>query len=320
MAMSKSALLKIALSDNAATVAGFLLGQHNAAMSSKTELRFGRKGSVSLVISGQKKGSYFDHEEGRGGDLLDLIQRELNVAFKEACAIAERLVGGAAGTQFVPRHTTPKPAVEGHEPSTNKREALKLWSGCVELRGTPAEHYLASRGITALPQGIEEVLRFHPAGPFGSARSPMLVALYRDIRTNETCAVHRTALSARGEKIGRMCLGPKTGAAIKLSADEEVAQGLVIGEGIETTLSAMMFGLTPAWAVSDAGGIGGFPVLAGIDALTILVDHDANGAGQRQMARCLDRWLAAGREVLTLKPRQVGYDINDLLGAQKWTR
>lgn len=317
MAMNRSAFLKNALADNAASVAGFLLGQHNAAMSSKTELRFGRKGSVSLMISGPKKGSYYDHEAGCGGDLLNLIQRELSVGFTEGLAVAERLVGRVERSQFVPLRMRPNSLVERHAPSMNEREGLKLWSGCVELRGTPAEYYLASRGITVLPQGIEEVLRFHPAGPFGSARSPMLVALYRDIRTNEARAVHRTALSARGEKIGRMCLGPKAGAAIKLSADAEVAQGLVIGEGIETTLSAMMLRLTPAWALGDAGGIGGFPILAGIDGLTILVDHDANGAGQRQTARCLDRWLAAGREVLTLQPHQVGQDINDLLGARK---
>ena len=315
--MNRSAVLKSALADNAASVAGFLLGQHNAAMSSGTELRFRRKGSVSVVISGPKSGHYYDHEAGCGGDLLNLIQRELNVGFEEALAVAERLVGKAERFQFAPTRIRPKRAVERHCRYRNKREALELWSHCVELRGTPAEHYLACRGITELPQGIEEVLRFHPAGPFGSARSPMLVALYRDIRTDEPRAVHRTALSARGEKIGRMCLGPKAGAAIKMSADAEVAQGLVIGEGIETTLSAMILGLTPAWALGDAGGVGGFAVLAGIDGLTILVDHDANGAGQRQTLRCLDRWIAAGREVLTLQPHQVGQDINDLLGAPK---
>ena len=145
----------------------------------------------------------------------------------------------------------------------------------------------------------------------------MLVALYRDIQTNEPRAVHRTALSACGEKTGRMYLGPKAGAAIKLSPNDEVAQGLTIGEGIETTLSAMMLGLTPAWALGDAGGIGNFPVLAGIDGLTILVDHDANGAGQAQAAKCRDRWLGACREVLTVIPNRVGYDINNLLGARK---
>ena len=151
--------------------------------------------------------------------------------------------------------------------------------------------------------------------------SPLLVGLYRDIFTNEPCAVHRTALSTRGEKIGRMYFGRKAHAAIKLSgADEEVAQGLTIGEGIETTLSAMMLGLTPAWALGDAGAIGNFPVLAGIDGLTILVDHDANGAGQMQAAKCRDRWLAAGGEVLTLQPNRTGHDINDLIGDRKWSR
>jgi hypothetical protein len=44
-------------------------------------------------------------------------------------------------------------------------------------------------------------------------------------------AIQRTALAPDGEKIGRMTLGPKTGAAIKLTADEDVADYLLIGEG-----------------------------------------------------------------------------------------
>ena len=59
-----------------------------------------------------------------------------------------------------------------------------------------------------------------------------MIALYRDIRTNEPKAIHRTALTPGGEKIDRMTLDPKAGCAIKLSADEDVAEGLTIAEGI----------------------------------------------------------------------------------------
>jgi hypothetical protein len=43
------------------------------------------------------------------------------------------------------------------------------------------------------------------------------------------------------------------GGAIKLSPD--ITTELAIGEGIETTLSAMQLGFGPAWAVIDAHGL-----------------------------------------------------------------
>jgi hypothetical protein len=52
----------------------------------------------------------------------------------------------------------------------------------------------------------------------------------------EPRAIYRTALTPTAEKMGRMALGPKAGAAVKLSCDEEVAQGLGSGEGVETVL------------------------------------------------------------------------------------
>jgi RecA-family ATPase len=50
-----------------------LLGEPNRAMSSKTELRFGTRGSLSVDL---KKGTWYDHEVGEGGGALDLITRE----------------------------------------------------------------------------------------------------------------------------------------------------------------------------------------------------------------------------------------------------
>jgi hypothetical protein len=110
-----------------------------------------------------------------------------------------------------------------------------------------------------------------------------------------------------------MTLGPKAGAAIKLSADAEVANRLTIGEGLETTLAGMKLGYAPAWAVGDAGELARFPVLIGVESITILVDNDFSDTGQRAALRCSARWTSTGIEVFRLVPRQPGADVNDLL-------
>jgi hypothetical protein len=128
-----------------------------------------------------------------------------------------------------------------------------------------------------------------------------MVALFRDIVTNEPRAIHRTALKVGGVKVDRRALGPVAGCAIKLSADENVEHGLTIGEGIETVLAGMQRGLLPASATGFAGAITAFPVLPGIEALTILVDNDTpkdgRRAGPEAAMECAKHWVAAGREV-----------------------
>jgi hypothetical protein len=54
-------------------VARALLGDPNPRLSSKTELRFGTNGSVSVDL---EKGTYYDHEAGEGGGVLELIKRK----------------------------------------------------------------------------------------------------------------------------------------------------------------------------------------------------------------------------------------------------
>jgi putative DNA primase/helicase len=190
---------------------------------------------------------------------------------------------------------------------------LQLWSETVDAPNTLAEKYLASRHL-ALPDRHEEVLRFHPSCPFGKGtRHPCMVALYRDIRTNEPKAIHRTALTPDGEKIGRKVLGPKGGCAIKLSADEDVAEGLTIAEGIETALAGMALNFHPVWALGTAGEVAKFPLLSGIECLTILVDNDASGTGQASALECSRRWTSMAREVFRVVPTTIGADIADVV-------
>jgi hypothetical protein len=59
--------------------------------------------------------------------------------------------------------------------------------------------------------------------------------------------------------------------------------------------------------------MGKFPVLAGIECLTLVADHDANGAGERAARETETRWLQANREVRILRAKTIGHDLNDAL-------
>jgi putative DNA primase/helicase len=166
-----------------------------------------------------------------------------------------------------------------------------------------------------VPAEALDVLRYHPHCPWRIGTRPALIGLVRDILTNEPLGIHRTALTADGRKLDRpKLLGPTLGGAIKLSS-EYVADDLTIAEGIETALSATMLGFGPTWSVLDAGGIAKFPVLPEIERLTIIVDHDVSGVGQKAAAECKARWSAACyvRTVMAVTP---GHDLNDVLRAR----
>jgi hypothetical protein len=190
--------------------------------------------------------------------------------------------------------------------------ALKIWNAAVEPRGTVVEVYLRRRGLELDADVAGEALRFHPALKLTERRVPAMVALFRDIITDEPCGIHRTFLNADGQKIGRKMLGRSAGAAIKLDPDDAVTTGLIIGEGIETVMTGRIGGFRPAWALGSSGKIGTFPVLPGIEALTVLAEVEDRGASERALGECASRWLSAGAEVFAVTPNRGG-DLNDLI-------
>jgi hypothetical protein len=158
----------------------------------------------------------------------------------------------------VPAPTTVTVALETPADSEAKRRrALQLWHQSRPIAGTLAERYLTEhRGIdlTALPDAATS-LRFHPRCPFGpAARRPCLIALRRDVVSDEPVGIHRIALGPDGQKIDRRMLG--NGGVVKLYP---ASDHLIVGEGIETTLAAATrisrWGslLQPAWSAVDAG-------------------------------------------------------------------
>lgn len=179
------------------------------------------------------------------------------------------------------------------------RSALKRWEHAIPLAGTLAETYLASRSLTYHGDAI----RFR-------VNDRTMVALMTDAISNEPCGVHVTYLDHDGCKITRKMYGRAAGAAVRLSNDEDVEYGLGIAEGIETCLAT---GFSPIWACLSAGTMAAFPVLSGIEALSIYADRDH--AGMSAANECGRRWHEAGKEVEIVAPPDIGSDFADLRGA-----
>jgi putative DNA primase/helicase len=198
----------------------------------------------------------------------------------------------------------------------------RLWCEAFDLRGTAGEVYLNARGLALDDELCGRVLRFHPACAWGDgARVPALLARFSPIENDPGAeappiAVLRVGLTAAGEKIGRKMLGLVAGAAIKLDADEDVELGLGIAEGLETAMAVRAAGWRPVWALGSAGAIERFPVLSGIDALTIFADHDENQTGVRAAWQCAKHWRDAGREAEIKMPKAPACDWADEWGAR----
>jgi putative DNA primase/helicase len=207
-------------------------------------------------------------------------------------------------------------------------QAMTIWSEAVRIEATPTEVYLRIHRRLDLPDELSgPVLRFHPRCPFGDTHSPSLIALVRNIITDEPQAIVRTALNPDGTavkvdgKTVRKALGPIGGGAVKLTDNVEMTTCLGVGEGIETVLSMRStaeFGRSPVWALISSSGVASFPVLAGIECLWIAVDNDkpdqrGRQAGNEAALACSKRWTAAGREVYRVTPKRVGRDLDDVM-------
>jgi Uncharacterized protein conserved in bacteria len=151
------------------------------------EWRWGRKGSLSVVVAGVRAGMWFDHEEGRGGWFSDLVGRDLGVARDHARDwIAGRIGMGDHLDRARPlpdRHDRPaprEPAAPPHDdglgrcveiaaaaPAITSRaeeaaaRAARIWAAA---QPAPADHpYLAAKQVAPLALRIDA--RGHLAAP-----------------------------------------------------------------------------------------------------------------------------------------------------------
>jgi putative DNA primase/helicase len=185
--------------------------------------------------------------------------------------------------------------------------AWQIFNDAIEPRRGPVEAYLRSRGLGQLPDDLADV-RYHPRCPRGKDRLPAMVALMRDAVSNVPTGVHRTFLRSDGSGKAsvvpaKMMLGRAGGSVVKLTPDENVLVGLGLSEGIEDGLAVLNSGWSPVWVALSAVSMTSFPVLDGVESLTLFADNDA--AGRKAADVCRTRWHKAGREAVILVPPNV---------------
>jgi hypothetical protein len=193
--------------------------------------------------------------------------------------------------------------------------ARQLWRGSIPAQGSAVETYLASRGLEGT---IPPSLRFlsdcshKPTG----TRWPAMIAAVTEV-SGRVVGVHRTYLARDGRgkapiEPNKMTLGPVAGAAVHLAAPGPT---LVVGEGIESTLSAMRASGLLGWAALSTAGLRTLilPPLPIAAEVVIAADHDRHGQRQGAAYAAADRWLAEGRRVRIALPPRPDTDFNDLI-------
>jgi Toprim domain len=275
-----------ALADRCEQVSVALLGRPSSA--SRRELRFGRGGSFALRCDGAKRGRWYDHERGEGGDMLTLLAREHGVRLVEAIRIAKRDYLG----DVIVGSPRPQPSLQQVDESRTKEAALRVWQEAIALAGTLGERYfLDYRRLDIRALDLHHVLRWHDS-------CHCVVALMTTPAENKPSGIHRTFLNTGGSKRDRKMLG--RAGVIRLSRDDTVTDGLGITEGVEDGLAVLLSGWSPIWVAGSAGAIRRFPVLAGIDSLTIFADADA--AGLEAAQECAKCWATVGKEARISPP------------------
>jgi len=303
---------------------------------------------------------------GVGGDGLGLVQHVQACDFKAAL---DFLVGGAdiaVDPAEVERRRAASLAAEARRNEIAEtrrgqaiRDAREIWHGASQAPADLqlAEYYFAGRGIQ-FPLGLPPTIRViadHPCTKFigGKAvelhRGPAMIAAIQ-APDNRVRAVHQTWLDASrpgtkaviiapdGEVMpSKTVRGSKKGNVIRLSPRSGAT--LVMGEGIETTASAVAVRALPDatyWAGVDLGNMAGrqlrvagsrwsgLPDLADVRAfvppvwverLVLLLDGDSHATATR--AAC----LSCIRRAQYFRPNLIGQiveagsgiDLNDLL-------
>ena len=250
-------------------------------------------------FSGCEPQDIIDALEARGlWDGARTHERDNNSCFDGRGIGGHRKANGGSGL------ATPTPMADKNGSRSNQDFALALWRAAETLIGSPGEWYLNYRGLTvsALRSGVA---RFHPACPRSGDRAPAVIVLMRSIFDGAPCAIQRIFIRD-GVKDGKpMMLGPAGNAAMKLAPKGPT---LTICEGFETGLWLQSNGHAPVWALGSAGALARFPLLDGIDQLTVAYDRDP--AGKRAFWEVYERWGAQRAKPFTVD--REGADFADI--------
>jgi hypothetical protein len=220
--------------------------------------------------------------------------------------------------------TTPSASNPAHETIARSESARLIWNASRAAADTPVDCYLRSRSITIpTPRSIHfrPNLKHTPSG----RHFPGMVAIVTNVDDEPTEGIHRTFLAQDGRgkapvEPNKMMLGSLSGGSVHLAEPVSVegdanATFLMVGEGIETTLSAMQLFRRPAWAALSTSGLTGLILPDNVSDVVVLADADESGETAAREAAA--KWKQEGRRVRIMRPADGCNDFNDQLVARQ---
>jgi putative DNA primase/helicase len=263
--------------------------------------------SLKIRLTGKKAGVWSDFAAGEAGDALDLVRAVLGIDMAGALRWARRWLGITDGRAELPRRPAPKQFEP--EPDLDPDSWRKPWQSAHPITGTSAETYLIGRKLwydDPIGQVLRDAARRARKNPDGVLEyHPAMLCALSDTHTGQQCGIINIFLQPDGsdrirDRKGKTVTGHAKGVAVMLSEFCEPTMGLVICEGPETGIALFQREVRPVWACGGAGNLASFPVLGGIECLTVAADPGA--AGQKAAAQVASRWRQADREVEIITP------------------
>lgn len=215
------------------------------------------------------------------------------------------------------------PVLTKSEMEKRQNQIISIWHSAKPITfNNPVDNYLKSRGIEL--HIFPESLRYHPNLPYYDENKiflgefPAMLAMIND-RNNQIVSIHRTYLGngckanvPKPKKlISPLFPGATCGAAIKLF--QPIHGRLAIAEGIETALAFHLATQFPIWATISSGGMKNVILPPTATDITIAVDNDASGCGQRSAYNLSQRLLNEGHNVKRVMPPKKDSDFADML-------
>ena len=299
---------------NAKDIAIHLLGNPNKSLSTNNELRYGKKGSMSIKISGPNQGMWRDFESDQGGDVIALIKRERHLDNKEVFNYASSLLGlGDTAFNISPNNKINKTKEEytkakSHHQNDNVKhdsksqikinnKVIELYHSSQAIEGSVAEHYLKiHRNIVgALPKDLRFIENAYD--PVTKTNQAALASFARN-SSGEVSAVQLTYLDKNNNnklKINeqphgcvKRSFGNIKGTFVEIqknvkNADSNQNHPIYVAEGVETALSIKEAGIKGAIVASL-----GVYNIKNISTLTEAISSKDLSLGAQQIIICAD--------------------------------
>ncbi len=296
--------------------------------------------SLAVHLDGPKAGIWADFSADQRGDALDLVAAVLFAGDKRrAIDWARRWLGldGGDPARIEQARRRVARAREDHADEAvaaekRRRQAQALWLAGKPVLDTPAEAYLAARGIRLRAFAhVPNAIRFHPACWCAEVKGelPAMVTAIGD-RDGRHAATHRTYLAEidgvwrkANLQTPKKVLGSLGGGYVRLTRgaagtpwrDLAGTEVVAFTEGIENALAVAS--LVPEWRTAAAGSLAqlGRVVLPGaLREAVICCDNDAgNEAAQAALRAAVVHFQRQGVLVRLARPRDGVKDWNDEL-------